>query len=187
LPIQRTWHYFDEKERRKWQNPETILADIGLKPGMTFLDIGCGNGFFTLPAARIVGSLGIVFGLDSSPIAISEIQARADKEDLHNIQLRIGNAEETVVCEGCADLIFYGIVLHDFQDARIVLENALRMLKPKGRLADLDWKKIEMPFGPPLSVRFDEATAAGLIESAGFKIESVKDCGEFNYLILSSA
>jgi ubiquinone/menaquinone biosynthesis C-methylase UbiE len=187
MPIQSTWHYFDEIERRKWQNPETILADIGLKPGMTFLDIGCGNGFFTLPASRIVGSPGLVFGLDSSPTAISEIQVRAEKEGLHNIQLRIGNAEETVVCEGCADIIFYGIVLHDFQDTGKVLENAHRMLKPKGRLADLDWRKIEMPFGPPLSIRFDEATAASLIESAGFKIESIKDWGEFNYLILSSA
>ena len=44
----------DEQERRKWQNPEDILAEIGLRSGMTFMDIGCCQGFFTIPAARIV-------------------------------------------------------------------------------------------------------------------------------------
>ena len=65
LVQQRTWHYFDEDRRRKWQNPEDILREIGLETGMTFLDIGCGNGFFTLPAARMVGPAGQVYGLDS--------------------------------------------------------------------------------------------------------------------------
>jgi ubiquinone/menaquinone biosynthesis C-methylase UbiE len=77
--------------------------------------------------------------------------------------------------------------LHDFEDASRALDKAHRMLKPKGCLADLDWKKREMPMGPPVSVRFDEATAARLIQSAGFTVNSTKDWGEHNYLILASA
>lgn len=45
-------------EQRKWQNPENILAEIGLRSGMTFMDNGCGQGFFTIPAAKIVGDSG---------------------------------------------------------------------------------------------------------------------------------
>ena len=52
------WHFYDETERRTWQNPEEILTAIGLKAGQTLIDIGCGEGFFTLPAARIVGPNG---------------------------------------------------------------------------------------------------------------------------------
>ena len=40
--------------------------------------------------------------------------------------------------------------LHDFNDPVKVLQNAKQMIKPNGQLIDLDWKKIEMPFGPPL-------------------------------------
>ena len=54
----------DEQERRKWQNPENILDGIGLHPGMTFIDIGCGQGFFTIPAAKIVGDSGKVYASD---------------------------------------------------------------------------------------------------------------------------
>ena len=50
----------DDHERRKWQNPEAILSSIGLRPGFTLIDIGCGSGFFALPAAKIVGKKGKV-------------------------------------------------------------------------------------------------------------------------------
>jgi ubiquinone/menaquinone biosynthesis C-methylase UbiE len=91
-----------------------------------------------------------------------------------------------VLCEACADIIFFGIVLHDFEDPSLVLKNARRALKNQGTLADLDWKKISMPMGPPVAVRFDEAQAGRLIEGAGFKVASVRDWGQYHYLIKAS-
>jgi predicted methyltransferase len=41
----------NDTERRKWQDPEKILSEIGLAPNMTFVDLGCGDGYFALPAA----------------------------------------------------------------------------------------------------------------------------------------
>jgi ubiquinone/menaquinone biosynthesis C-methylase UbiE len=58
-------HHHDETERRKWQNPEAILYEIGLKPGQAFVDIGCNDGFFAIPEARMVDSSGKVYGLDA--------------------------------------------------------------------------------------------------------------------------
>lgn len=52
--------YHDEKDRRSWQDPDTILADIGVAEGLVVIDIGCGQGFFALPAARRVGRSGRV-------------------------------------------------------------------------------------------------------------------------------
>jgi ubiquinone/menaquinone biosynthesis C-methylase UbiE len=183
----RTWHYFAEEERRAWQDPEAILRETGLAAGMTFMDIGCGNGFFTLPAASIVGPKGLAYGLDISESALAEIRKKAKATGLDNIRLKAAKAEDHMFCQGCADILFFGIVLHDFEDAARVLQNAHRMLKPQGKLADLDWKKREMPMGPPVSVRFDEPTAASLIKSAGFKVTSIKDWGDLNYLILATA
>ncbi len=179
------WHYVDETERRKWQNPEPILDEIGVKPGITFMDVGCGAGFFTLPAARIVGPRGKVYGLDLQKESIDEIRQKASKENITNLELYAGKAEEILMCENCADIVFFGIVLHDFQDASVVLKNAHQMLKPRGRLVNLDWKKISMSFGPPVSRRFDEATASRLIEQAGFKVETVKDSGQYHYLMIA--
>ena len=82
-------------------------------------------------------------------------------------------------------LIFFGIVLHDFKNPEIVLKNALTMLKPNGKLVDFDWKKMQMPFGPPLEIRFSEEKAGNLIENAGFTLKMVRDFLPYNYLIVA--
>jgi ubiquinone/menaquinone biosynthesis C-methylase UbiE len=178
-------HYFkaDNTERREWQNPEAILADIGLKPALTFIDIGCGGGFFTMPAVRITHKNGKVYGIDINPDYIDELRELAVKEKLKNLDLTVGKAEEVIVCEGCADIVFFGVVLHDFEDASKVLKNANRMLKPNGRLFNLDWKKEHIDRGPSFQKRFSEDHAAELIRAAGFSIENIKPSGRYLYLI----
>ena len=175
--------YGNSIERRKWQNPELILNDTGLKTGMTFADIGCGNGFFTLPAARITGQKGTVYGIDVNPGFINELQQAAQNEGLRNLVLQTGKAEDIILCRGCADIIFFGIVLHDFDNPSQVLQNAREAIKSKGLLVNLDWKKVVTPFGPPLEKRFSEEKASQLIEAVGFKVKSVKDSGAYHYLI----
>ena len=75
------------------------------------------------------------------------------------------------------------MVLHDFSDPAKVLRNAKQMIKPAGRLVDLDWKKQDMPFGPPVKIRFSQEYASSLIETAGFQIEGVKDVGSYHYVV----
>jgi ubiquinone/menaquinone biosynthesis C-methylase UbiE len=45
-------------------NPYNRLSTAGLKPGRNVLEVGCGPGFFTIPAAKIVGDEGFVYALD---------------------------------------------------------------------------------------------------------------------------
>ena len=59
------------------------------------------------------------------------------------------------------------------------------MLKPGGKLANLDWEKKPTEFGPPLDVRLDQAAAARLISAAGFGIESAAQLPAGLYLILA--
>ena len=169
--------------RRKWHNPETTLKSIGLHHGMVFMDIGCGYGFFTIPAAEQVGENGRVYAVDAAPEAIEIVKRKADEKGLKNIVVKAAEAEETVFCDKCADMVFFSIVLHDFRDPAKVLNNAKQMIKPDGTLINLDWKKKRMEFGPPLQIRFSEEQAQALIKQAGFKIESVKDAGSNFYLV----
>jgi ubiquinone/menaquinone biosynthesis C-methylase UbiE len=175
--------FYNDVERRKWQNPEAILTNIGVKPGITFVDVGCGTGFFTIPAAQMIGDSGKVFAMDINADFITRLQERANIEHINNLSVSVGRAEDLVLCDQCADIVFFGIVLHDFQDTAKVLENAKKMVKAGGILVNLDWKKKPMDFGPPLKIRFDEQTATGLIKSAGFNIESIEDSGPYHYII----
>jgi len=174
-----------DEERRKWQNPEAILSHIGLRLGQTFVDVGCGEGYFAIPAARLVGEMGKVYGIDTNAEAIRRLKGKAGEENLTNLDLAIGEAEEWVACEAFADIVFFGTVLHDFADPSKVLANARKMIKPSGLLIDLDWKKESMTWGPPLPIRFSEEHASQLIVTAGFRAEAPAVSGPFHYMIVA--
>jgi ubiquinone/menaquinone biosynthesis C-methylase UbiE len=176
----------DEQERRKWQNPENVLAEIGLKSGMTFADIGCGQGFFTIPTAKIVGESGKVYASDISETNIQKLREKVDAAGLTNVIMEIGKAEDLILCDACADIVFFGIVLHDFENPSKVLTNAHSMLKKTGKLVDLDWKKEPTGLGPPMHIRFSEEKAKQLLESSGFKVQLTKKSGLYHYIIVAS-
>jgi ubiquinone/menaquinone biosynthesis C-methylase UbiE len=106
-------------------------------------------------------------------------------EGLKNIVAKVARAEDMIFCEGCSDVVFFGIDLHDFDNTSKVLANARRMLKPMGKLVDLDWKKKIMSKGPPFHIRFSEEKAVGLIREAGFEVQFVKDSGKYHYLVVA--
>ncbi len=171
----------DEATRRSWYNPEDILKSLG--EGMVFADVGCGDGFFTIIAAKKVGQEGKVYAVDVDAQAIKRLNQKATLLGLQNIITKIGPAEDAVFCSKCADMVFYSMVLHDFSDPTLVLKNAWNMLKPTGLLLDLDWKKIQVPFGPPYSIRFSEDYASTLIRNACFKVFDVRDVGNYHYVV----
>jgi len=175
-------------ERRLWQDADAILSQIGLLPGSTLVDIGSGDGYFSIPAARIVGDTGRVYSLDRSPENLSGLEEAIRENGLSNIHTTVGDAETILPCEGCADFVLMANVLHDFENPVAALKNARKMLKPGGRLADLDWKKEERQMhGPPLFKRFDQQKAAGLMEEVGFNVMSSTLVGPFHYLIIAEA
>ena len=173
----------DDPERKIWQDPEKIFSAIGLFAGMVFVDIGCGEGYFALPAARRVGPGGKVYAADINVDAVAALREHAANAGLSNLSAEVKAAEETVFCEGCADIVFFGIDLHDFGDPERVLRNAKKMLRSTGNLIDLDWKDEPMEFGPPQEKRFSVHKAEGMITGAGFCVLSVQDAGPYHYLI----
>ena len=178
--------YRDEAERRTWQNPEMILAEAGVKVGDVLIDLACGFGFFAIPAAKIVGPKGVVCGVDVDKEALEELREKSMLAGLRNLRLKLAAAEDVVLCQQCADIVFVGIALHDFSDPLKVLQNVKKALKTGGRLVNIDWKKEQTPFGPPVEIRFSQREAVSFIERAGFKVVSVKDSGLYHYSILAN-
>jgi ubiquinone/menaquinone biosynthesis C-methylase UbiE len=168
-------------------DPEAILAKVGLKPGSIFVDIACGHGYFAIPAARLVGPKGRVYGIDLDEEAIGALKERAAAEGLKNIKATVGNAESKAVCRACADVVIFSICLHDFENPAKALENARKALKPGGTLADLDWNEVKTEGGPPAGIRLSERKASQLIEEAGFGVKSAESISGRYYLVIAQS
>jgi ubiquinone/menaquinone biosynthesis C-methylase UbiE len=131
-----------------------ILTNLPIARGQVILDAGCGNGYMAEEFATRTGETGKVYALDSDASSIDVLKLETAGT---NIEPLVGDiTKDTGLATSSIDLIYMSLVLHGFSDAQMeaVYKEVDRLLKPKGRLAIVEIKKQQTPFGPPLEIRF---------------------------------
>lgn len=118
-----------------FRDPYQALQRAGLKTGQDVLEVGCGPGFFTVPAARIVRETGSVHALDINPLAIARVQQKIDQAGVTNVTTVLADAAETSLPDQSFDLIFVFGLSHSVGDWENILRELHRLLKPAGTLA----------------------------------------------------
>lgn len=152
--------------------------------GSSFVDIGCGPGFFTLPASRIVGRSGRIFALDIYGEMLADLKSEAAVKGAANIRfLRVGEEGDGIPAN--ADLYFLAQVFHELDDKPGYLAGLRRRMGPESRLAVLDYHKRRTKHGPPLSHRVSLSRLRGWLREAGFRIIEAFDVNEEEYVVLS--
>jgi ubiquinone/menaquinone biosynthesis C-methylase UbiE len=122
--------------RRKLNDPAKTLKAAGLGPGQHVLEVGCGTGFFTVPAARLVGETGRVHSIDLYPLAIERATQKVQEAGLINVQLTLANALATGLSDNSFDLILLlGVIPSPTLPLDQLLPEMHRLLKPNGELA----------------------------------------------------
>ncbi len=118
-----------------FRDPYKALNAAGLEPGQKVLEVGCGPGFFTIPAAKTVGEKGSVCALDISPLAIERVQQKIEKEGVTNVKTVLADAAQTGLPSQSFDLIFLFGLAHSVGDVENILTELHRLLKPAGILS----------------------------------------------------
>ena len=168
-------------ERRQMQDPEAILGALGVSPGMCLADVGCGPGFFTLPAAERVGGEGRVYALDIEREMVARVEERAATAGLANVQAMLSKDAELPLPNEAVDVALVVNVLHEAPDRVRFLAEIGRTLRPGGLLGVVDWRKEEMPMGPPLRDRLSPDQVEADLRAAGFEVETAFAAGQRHY------
>jgi ubiquinone/menaquinone biosynthesis C-methylase UbiE len=145
----------------KTNRAAVILQHAHLPPGMPVLDIGCGPGRLTIPAARQVGPTGKVAALDLQPGMLQRAQEKAKAANLTNIQFLQAGLGEGNLREFQADRALLVTVLGEVPDREAALKEIFEALKPGGILS-----VTETIFDPHCQRR---ATVSRLASAVGFR------------------
>jgi ubiquinone/menaquinone biosynthesis C-methylase UbiE len=144
-PIAQTMHYTgaewlirDVRERE--ERCSLMLANLGVRVGQTILDMGCGNGFYSLSLAKMVGPGGRILATDIQPEMLVMLRARAEQEGIENITPILGSVHDPRVPAASVDLVLLVDVYHEFSHPAQMLAAMRQALKPQGLMVLVEYR-----------------------------------------------
>ncbi|WP_311135679.1 class I SAM-dependent methyltransferase [Acetobacterium tundrae] len=174
-------HKLDNQARREMLPPEKTLISLGLKSGDIMADIGCGIGYFSIPAAKIVGKSGQVYAQDISAEMLGEVDQKIIDNHIGNIETIAADEHKLNLENSNITFAFISTVLHELDDKDSMLDEIKGVLADKGRIAIVEWQKINSEFGPPMGHRLDKADLMQRLAIHGFQKISAVDISEHFY------
>jgi len=152
---------WDSPERFHWQKTTELLRMLAIRPGEAVADIGAGT-----------GGEGKVFAVDIEPAMLEYIRQRDNLDPSGNVVTVLAEPNDPKLPDGELDLIFTANTWHHIKKRTKYLDRLARALKPTGRLAIVDWRKGELPMGPPDKVKLSREKMLGEFSKAGWEVSS---------------
>jgi ubiquinone/menaquinone biosynthesis C-methylase UbiE len=126
----------ESRLRYHFFGPARILEGAGIQPGQTVLEVGCGTGFFTLPAARLIGENGSLVAMDILPDSVALVGRKAQTANLMNVRVIKGDAMNTGLdSESFHMVLLFGVIPAPMIPLSKLLPEMHRIIKHDGNLA----------------------------------------------------
>jgi ubiquinone/menaquinone biosynthesis C-methylase UbiE len=183
-------HKHGGKSSKEILDASEVIKNVGVQPGDIFLDAGCGDGFISLEASKIVGNKGKIFAADVHEISLDILRREIEEKNILNIEPLLTDITNTIPIDNASiDVyftanVFHGIVGNDEIDS--TMKEITRVLKDDAVLAIVEFIKVEGTPGPPMDIRLEPQEVMDYISNYGFEKKIIKKTGPYHYLLLAS-
>ena len=171
-----------------WPDPEAVLRTLGVEPGMTVVDLCCGDGYFTAPLALLVD--GRVYGVDLDPAMLERARAEIARVGATVFDLIEGDARNLAgLLPERADYVLIANTFHGVPEKTALARGAAAVLDPGGRFTVVNWRPLPReettvlgaPRGPRTDMRMSPEDVRAVVEPAGFRMERVVELPPYHY------
>jgi ubiquinone/menaquinone biosynthesis C-methylase UbiE len=152
---------FDSAGRDQRLQINRVMDILGITPGKNVADIGAGSGWFTVRAARRVGSSGTVYAVDINPDAIRYIDQRVKRESLANVKPILSKADDPLLPQNGVDAVLLLKTYHEVADPVALLQRLRAALRPGAKLGIIDRNGNGTDHGVSRKIVMQEAEQAG--------------------------
>jgi SAM-dependent methyltransferase len=170
-----------------WPEPARVLDEIGMTRGMTVIDLCAGDGWFTLPMARLAYR---VFAIDIDPKLLAIAHTRLADGGIKNCSFIEGDAfDVATLTPEPVDLVFLANVFHGVPDKPRLARAVYDSLKPCGLFAIVSWHArpreettvLGEARGPATELRMPPEATIEAVEASGFQLAKLVDVSPYHY------
>jgi ubiquinone/menaquinone biosynthesis C-methylase UbiE len=175
-----------------WPDPQGLLQQIGIRRGMSVLDLCCGDGYFTGPLAALVD--GRLAALDLDPAMIELAKAEVERSGASVRQWICADATSALAkhLDEPVDFVLIANTFHGVPDQIGLACSVREVLKPDGLFCIVNWHPapreetvvLGKPRGPRTEMRMSPEAVRTVVETAGFSMQRVVDLPPYHYAAL---
>jgi ubiquinone/menaquinone biosynthesis C-methylase UbiE len=160
----------ESPERMAEQKPDEVIAALGLKQGEAIADIGAGSGLFAFRFAPHVGSSGRIYAVDINSDMILYMNRYIRDKGVKNVVTVLSPPDDPLLHDASIDRFFICNTWHHVPGQAHYVALMKKMLRPGGQIIVVDYKKEQLPVGPPPEMKTAREDVIRQIESGGFKL-----------------
>ena len=181
---------FDPRKLQKLNDPQRLMdippdyiwERLHMEKSGVFVELGAGTAFFSVAFLQKFNP-SILYACDVSEVMLNWVKKNVTSKYPDIVPVK---AEEHTVPldDGIADLVFMINLHHELEAPSLTVEEACRILKPDGKIFIVDWKKRDMPDGPPARIRYLPGKVKEQMVNAGFKDVAIYDELQKHFLVV---
>lgn len=173
-----------------WPDPAGVLVKVGITSGMEVIDLCCGDGWFTLPLARLASH---TVAIDIDGNLLKEARIRLVRNGIEHCDLIEGNAYNIAeMVEHPVDFVFLANSFHGVSDKTRLSRAVRSVLKPQGCFAIINWharpreetQVLGKPRGPATELRMTPEATIAEVERSGLKLRHTVEVSPYHYAVV---
>lgn len=167
-----------------FSDPQKNISQFHIDPGMKVVDLGCGSGFYSILAAKAVGSSGRVISIDIHKDILNKLSKEAEEEGITNLDVVWADIDEeygSTLADKIADRVLVTNTLFQVEKKENVIKEAKRILKDKGTLLIVDWSESFGGLGPDPAHVVNPEDVIKMCEENGLELFKEIQAGDHHY------
>ncbi len=168
--------------------PQEVVSNLVLSTGMVVGDFGIGSGAFTEELAREVGKEGKVYAVDIQKNLLERVRKHFLEININNTEFIFGDLENkngSKLADNSLDLVLLSAIFFQVDNDENLAQEAVRVVKPGGRIVVIDWKESFTGIGPSPDLIFNEHKAIQLFSKFNTEIiQRLEKVGKYHYGVI---
>ena len=167
-------HRIQGRSTESFLDARDVISRLNLKGNEVFMDAGCGDGHVSMEAYDMLGKEATIYSVDVYGPSIEDMEKEVEEKGIKNIiPIQSNIAERIALEDDTVDICLLINVFHHFvamEENDEAIEELKRIIKPGGKIAVMDYKKMDTGYGPPLRVKSSPEELEKMFAKHGLKM-----------------